>query len=282
MNFINQYAEIYIPDGLDEKSALIRTTHLAIGAHQDDLEIMAIDGILQCFQHPNRWFTGVIVTDGSGSPRSGVYADYSNAQMMAVRMREQKKAAEIGEYAAQLLLKYSSSAIKDGNNTDPVTDLKNIIQATQPEVIYTHNLADKHPTHVGVAVKVISALRACPQNARPEKLYGCEVWRGLDWLRDSAKVALDCSVKKNLQTTLVGVFDSQISGGKRYDLATMGRRVANATYYASHGIDDAEGLTFAMDLSPLIYDEDLDIQSYVQTFIQQFSQDVDDLISSVL
>ncbi|TFG71155.1 MAG: PIG-L family deacetylase [Anaerolineales bacterium] len=281
MNFRNQQAEIYIPDGLDEKSALSRTTHLAIGAHQDDLEIMAIDGILQCFHHPNKWFTGVVVTDGSGSPRSGVYANYTDAQMMAVRMCEQKKAAEIGEYAAQLLLKYPSSAVKDGNNTDPVIDLTTCIQATQPQVIYTHNLADKHPTHVGVAVKVIRALRLLPQNVRPEKLYGCEVWRGLDWLRDSAKVALDCSLKENLQTTLIGVFDSQISGGKRYDLATMGRRVANATYYASHGVDDAEGLTYAMDLTPLIYDVDLDIKLYVQTFIHQFSQDVDDLISSV-
>ena len=281
MNFKNQYAELYIPDGLEEKAALSRTTHLAIGAHQDDLEIMAIDGILQCFQVPDKWFTGVIVTDGSGSPRSGVYADYSDAQMMAVRMCEQKKAAVIGEYAAQLLLKYPSSAVKDGKNTDPVIDLMTFIQATQPQVVYTHNLADKHPTHVGVAIKVIKALRLLPQNNRPEKLYGCEVWRGLDWLTDSAKVALNCSLKKNLQTSLVGVFDSQISGGKRYDLATMGRRVANATYYASHGVDDAEGLTYAMDLTPLIYDVESDIKSFVQTFIRQFSQDVDDLISSV-
>ncbi|MDF1514512.1 MAG: PIG-L family deacetylase [Anaerolineae bacterium] len=281
MNFKRHLAEIFIPDGLDEKPALIRTTHLAIGAHQDDLEIMAIDGILQCFQQPDMWFTGVVVTDGSGSPRSGVYAEYSDVQMMAVRMREQKKAAEIGEYAAQLLLKYPSSAIKDGNNTDPVIDLMTIILATQPQVIYTHNLADKHPTHVGVAVKVVKALRLLPQNTHPEKLYGCEVWRGLDWMPDGAKIALDCSQKKNLQKSLVGVFDSQISGGKRYDLATMGRRVANATYDASHEVDDAEGMTYAMDLTPLIHDVDLDIKSYVQNLIHQFSQDVDDLISSV-
>lgn len=31
----------YIPDGTDEKKALSRTTHLAISAHQDDIEFMA-------------------------------------------------------------------------------------------------------------------------------------------------------------------------------------------------------------------------------------------------
>lgn len=160
MNFISKNAEIFVPDNTETKSALARTTHLAIGAHQDDLEIMAIDGILQCFQIPDRWFTGVTVTDGSGTPRSGVYASYTDEQMMLVRMHEQKKAAEIGDYAAQVLLKYPSSAIKDGNNSDPVTDLMTIIQTSRPDIIYTHNLADKHPTHVGVAVKVIRALRS--------------------------------------------------------------------------------------------------------------------------
>jgi len=36
-------AQIFIPDGSPVKEALSRTTHLAFGAHQDDLEIMAID-----------------------------------------------------------------------------------------------------------------------------------------------------------------------------------------------------------------------------------------------
>ncbi|MCK5428285.1 MAG: hypothetical protein KAI94_02380, partial [Anaerolineales bacterium] len=58
-------AEIFVPDNLPPEEALARTTHMAIGAHQDDLEIMAIDGILQCFQRKDRWFTGVVATNGS-------------------------------------------------------------------------------------------------------------------------------------------------------------------------------------------------------------------------
>ena len=73
---------------------------------------------------------------------------------------------------------------------------------------------------------------------------------------------------------MLGVFDSQISGGKRYDLATMGRRRANATYHASHDTDVATGLAFAMDLTPLIRDPGRDIHAYVQGFINRFAQDV--------
>ena len=52
MNFKRQNAQLFVPDGLPDEQALQRTTHMAIAAHQDDIEIMAIDGILKCFQQP--------------------------------------------------------------------------------------------------------------------------------------------------------------------------------------------------------------------------------------
>jgi len=275
-------SKIYIPDNLGTEEALARTTHLAIGAHQDDQEIMAIEGILQCFQRKDKWFAGVVVTDGRGSPRTGLYADYSDEEMRAIRVVEQEKAARIGDYSAQLFLDYPSSAVKDNDNKDPVHDLENIIRATSPEIIYTHNLADKHPTHIGVAVKTIQAVRNLNSVERPKKVYGCEVWRALDWIMDEEKIAFDCSAKENLQLALLGVFDSQVSGGKRYDLATMGRRVANATYFASHGTDETTGLVYAMDLTPLIENPEMDIEAYVQGFILRFAQDVKSMINSVL
>ncbi len=148
-------------------------------------------------------------------------------------------------------------------------------------MVYTHNLADKHDTHVGVALKVISAIRGLPEAARPEKLYGCEVWRDLDWMVDADKVPLYLSAHENLQAALLGVFDSQISGGKRYDLATLGRRRANATYFESHGVDTSLGLAYAMDLTPLIHQPQLDIAGHVQAHIARFSQDVADRLRRV-
>jgi LmbE family N-acetylglucosaminyl deacetylase len=276
MRFNSETAEIFVPNGLPEEQALMRTTHLAVGAHQDDLEIMAATPILQCFQSEEECFVGVVMADGRGSPRVGFYQDYTDEEMRLVRISEQKKAAVIGEYAALVLLDYPSKAIKDGSNETAVEDLANILGIARPRVIYTHNLADKHDTHVGVALKVIAAIRSLPREQRPDKLYGCEVWRDLDWMVDSDKVLLDLSTHESLQAALLGVFDSQISGGKRYDLGTLGRRRANATYFESHGVDTSLGLSFAMDLTAMVLDPDLDVQTFIQGYVERFAQDVVD------
>ncbi len=268
-------AEIFVPDNSPLEVALSRTTHLAVGAHQDDIEIMAYDGILACFQNPDKWFSAVTVTNGSGSPRTDIYANYTDEEMMKVRRKEQKKSAVVGEYSVQFLLDYPSSAIKDKSNRGPVEDLKQILLATKPEIIYTHNLADKHDTHVGVAVRLIQALREVKDEYMPQRLYGCEVWRDLDWMTDEDKVPFDVSAHENLQSALLGIFDSQICGGKRYDLATMGRRKAHATYFASHGVDTATSLIFGMDLTPLIADVEKDPVEYVKGFIQRFADEVE-------
>ncbi len=274
MNFHMTSSEIFVPDGLPVDEALARTTHMAISAHQDDIEIMAAAPILECFQQPDKWFTGVVATDGRGSPRDDLYAAYTDEDMHTVRFKEQRKAAVIGEYAAQVMLDFPSRVVKDPAAAEPVEDLAQLLDAARPRFVYTHNLADKHDTHVATALKVIAAIRRLPAEARPQKLYGCEVWRDLDWMLDSDKISFDLSAHESLQAALVGVFNSQIAGGKRYDLATMGRRKANATYAESHGVDAFKGLSYAMDLSPLAQDPSIDVNEYVQSTIQRFANDV--------
>lgn len=267
-------AEIYIPDGRPEAEALARTTHLAISAHQDDLEILSAHGILACFQQEGLWYGGVVVTNGSGSPRDDLYADYTDEQMQVVRRKEQKKAAVVGEYGFQGLLDFTSAQVKDPAERAVVEDIKALLVAARPQIVYTHNLADKHDTHVAVALRTIQAIRELPPDARPPTLWGGEVWRDLDWMADEDKVPLDCSGHENLQAALLGVFDSQICGGKRYDLATMGRRKAHATYFATHGVDEATGLGFAMDMTPLITDDTLTPAALVQRRIDAFAAEV--------
>ena len=63
-------AEIFIPDGQPQDTALARVTHLGIGAHQDDLEFMAFHGIEVCYHSGTEWFGGVTCTNGSGSSRT--------------------------------------------------------------------------------------------------------------------------------------------------------------------------------------------------------------------
>ncbi len=276
MKFHQPASELFIPDGQALPGALARTTHLAVSAHQDDLEIMAAAAILECFQSREKWFTGAVVTDGRGSPREGLYKDYSDDEMTEIRRKEQKKAAVVGEYAALALLDHPSARVKDGADQAPVEDIAALLEACKPQILYTHNPADKHDTHVGVALKVIAAARSLPAASRPGKVYGCEVWRDLDWLIDDDKVGFDVSRQENLQAALLGVYDSQITGGKRYDLASMGRRRANATYFATHGVDTGTGVIFGMDLTPLLADPQMDIARYVKGYIDRFAQDVAD------
>jgi LmbE family N-acetylglucosaminyl deacetylase len=276
MRFHMDTAEIFIPDGLPGEDGLGRTTHLGIGAHQDDLEIMAFHGILECFQRQDQWFSGVVVTDGSGSPRDGAYRDYSDKQMQAIRRTEQKKAAVVGEYGAQVLLDHPSGAVKDPGTRVVVEDLQRVLTASRPQTVYTHNLADKHDTHVSVALRVVEALRGLNAAERPRRVYGCEVWRDLDWLCDAKKIAFDVSPRENLQAALLGVFDSQIAGGKRYDLATLGRRRANATYHTTHGVDLTTGMIFAMDLTPLIMNPDLRPGDFIRRFTDEFHEEIAD------
>jgi LmbE family N-acetylglucosaminyl deacetylase len=274
MKFHLDTAEIYIPDHTTEEQALSRTSHLCFAAHQDDIEIMAAQPILECFQQADKSFTGVVVTDGRGSPRDSLYKAYTDEEMRLVRFKEQRKAAVVGEFGAQIMLDIPSKEIKDASQNGPVEDILAILQATKPKFVYTHNLADKHDTHVAVALRVIQALRMLDQAERPERVVGCEVWRALDWMVDSDKVTMDLSTHENLQVALLGVFDSQIAGGKRYDLASIGRRRANATYFGSHGVDETTGLSYGMDLTPLIHDETLTPTELVGQLLQRFVDDV--------
>lgn len=265
-------ADVFVPDGSEIGVALGRTTHLAIGAHQDDLEFMAAHGVVECFQTAARWFTGVVVTNGGGSARDFEYKDYSDERMMAVRELEQRKAAFVGEYSAMLQLKHPSAAVKDAASPVVVADLVSVLRETRPEVVYTHNLADKHDTHVAVALRVVAACKALPADARPSRIIGCEVWRDLDWLCDADKVVMPVDRHENLHAALMGVFDSQIAGGKRYDLATAGRRRAHATYFESHGTDAHSALIWGMDLSPLL--SGAEPSELVKSYIARFEAEV--------
>ncbi|TVR51366.1 MAG: PIG-L family deacetylase [Puniceicoccaceae bacterium] len=259
-----------------EAEALARTTHLGIGAHQDDLEFMAAAAILECHRKREWKFGGITVTDGRGSARAGPYQDFDDEEMRRIRRQEQRKAAVVGDYAFMAQLDYASREVKRADREDLVADLEELLRKSRPRVVLTHQPADKHDTHIGVLLGVLAALRRLPAAERPEKLYGCEVWRGLDWLPDEDKTVFPIRGSENLLAALMGVFDSQIAGGKGYDKATAGRKLANATYFASHAVDDAPMLEIALDLTPLMHDPDLSPASFIDGYIDRFRADVAD------
>ncbi len=281
MKLNKETADIFIPDGTELENALARTTHLSIGAHQDDLEIMAYHGIAECYKSENKWFTGIVVTDGAGSARTGKFSDYTDKEMQQVRREEQRKAATMGQYSVQFQLAYPSSEVKDNKNDNVIDDISIILQASQPDFVYLHNPADKHDTHIATALRTISAIRKLSKEQRPKKVYGCEVWRDLDWLRDDIKVVFHVHDHPELASSLLEIFESQIGGGKRYDLATIGRRLANATYHSSHSVDECNAVTFAVEMTPLVEDDSISIKDFICNIIDNFKVDVGNKINKL-
>jgi LmbE family N-acetylglucosaminyl deacetylase len=278
MRLTRSDADCFVPAGSPVDDALRRTTHLAVGAHQDDIEFMAIHGILACFGRDDRSFTGVTVTDGAGSPRTGPYAEHSDDEMRRVRRDEQRRAAVVGAYGCQIQLAHPSAAVKNPDDPDPAADLGTIFELARPSVVYLHNPADKHDTHVACCLRGLAALRSLPTDWRPAAVYGCEVWRDLDWLVDDDKVLLPIADPSDLAASLAAVFDSQIAGGKRYDLAVAGRRRAEATFSDPHSTDRYEQLTIAMDLTPLIENPEADIAAFTTAHLRRTERDIFDRI----
>ena len=266
-------ADLFIPDQVSPAEAQARTSHLGIGAHQDDLEFMAYHGIATCYEHDSAWFSGITCTDGRGSARSGAFADKSDKEIAEIRAQEQRKAAKIGRYSYMMQLGFSSASIKDSNTRIALVDeLEHLLLVTQPDVLYTHNPADKHASHVAVFCATLGALRRIPPSSRPKKVYGCEVWRDLDWLEPEDKIALDVSQFPELAELLNACFESQILGGKNYGEAVLGRRTAHATFHQSHAIDAVDRLCFAIDLTPLVENDSIDVESFLKAKIERFSK----------
>lgn len=282
MNWIDSSIDILIPDDVPLEAALGRTTHLAVGAHPDDLEVFAYEAISTCYRDPHQWFTGVTVTDGAGSVRGTAYADYSDEELIAIRREEQREAARIGLYGAQIQMGIPSKTIKDPKKAKAFgQDLAEIFQICRPRFVYLHNPLDRHPTHIAVFLQCLRALRTLKQEDLPELCFGCETWRDLDWLPERFRISQDVSAYPNLALALIALYDSQISAGKRYDLAVAGRRAAHATLSHSHAGDESPAVSLAIDLMPLLRDPKLDPKQFSLDLVDAFREEVSDLYDSL-
>jgi LmbE family N-acetylglucosaminyl deacetylase len=279
MKFSRPDADIHLPSvsrGLTPEAALARTTHLCVIAHQDDIEINAYAAVAECYGRNDRFFTGVVMTNGAGSARTGRFASTTDVEMQAIRREEQRRAADIGKYNLQIQLGHPSGDVKQAAHAGVRADLAAIFGGCTPalRVVYLHQPADKHDTHVACFLRCIEAMRTLPRERRPARVLGVEGWRDLDWLADADKVAMDVSANPALAAQLINVFESQIAGGKRYDRAALGRRAANATFHTSHATDTADSISWAMDLSSLVQDESLSPLDFALKHVDRLRSDV--------
>ena len=271
MKFSRPLADAYAPGG-DLGSALSTTTHLGIGAHADDLEIMAFPGICACRGHKNLRFSGVVATDGAGAP-----SKLSGTELVQTRMAEQRQAADLGGYAAVIQLAHPSPEIRGSGRKALTTDLLQLLQAAQPEVLYLHNPADRHETHLAVLLASLEALRQLPASDRPKEIYGCEVWGDLDWVPADKITRLPCPAPADFGPSLLRFFRSQVDG-KRYDLAAAGRRRAQATFADAYKADQVEEVVLALDLQPLVENPNLTVADFVSRLTGEFQKQTLDRI----
>lgn len=279
MKFNNEGADIYVPDGSTPEDALNRTTFMSIAAHQDDCEIMAYHAIAECYGSDTDWYTAVVLTDGGGSPRSGAYADYTNDQIHEKRSQEQRDAAEVGKYSSVIQLAYSSVDIRTDKKELVEDELVKLLLKAKPKYMFIHNPADRHETHLGACLRAIGALRKLPVDVRPEKVYGMEVWRSLDWLSVKDRLVFDTSKYPDIAAGVITAFESQCTPLKRFDLAALGRRLGNATFQAPRDNDLTNSCNLGVDLTPLVENPTLDIREFTLNLIGNFYKEADELLT---
>ena len=94
----------------DTDRDLEKTTHLCISAHQDDIEIMAFSQILECYRDDKKYFTAVNTTNGSGSPRTGKFSDFTDEQMEWLRLIKDHIAVSLSIEPDDLVNAYIAAA----------------------------------------------------------------------------------------------------------------------------------------------------------------------------
>jgi LmbE family N-acetylglucosaminyl deacetylase len=264
-------SKIYIPDKASPKEAYRRTRQVAIVAHADDIEILALKPITETALGKKKSFFGIVAANNQGGPRRPEYKKLSGAKLEQIREREQSRAARLGNYSGVAFLRFASSDIRSPRKARQVEkSILELLEAILPDVIYTHSLFDIHPTHKALALRVISALKAMPPKKRPKQFYGMEVWGSLEWLPKRYKAAFDVSKGIKVIKKLLAVYKSQNYQSHRYDEAVLSRLRANAIFSDSHKFSKKEALIYGMDLSCLIKSSNLTAVAYIEKIIKDF------------
>ena len=253
------------------------TNLLAIAAHHDDIEVMAMDGILKAYGSKKYDFYACVLGDGANCIKSGKYADVSDKEMMEARNQEQTRASQIGEYEKLVMLKHSQEELENDEKGKIGKELRELILDVKPDIIYTHNIFDKNPAHRITCKRVIDAILSLDEDDRPRLVYGCELFRSLDWLPDKYKVVFDLSENKELQSRLIGVYDTKIEQFKNYNKAIVGRKMAHAAFGSSVGDGDEDKLIwYGINLTPVVA-KNIDLKDYCTRILSDFNKEMLDL-----
>ncbi|MDF1678813.1 MAG: 6-phosphogluconolactonase, partial [Legionellaceae bacterium] len=259
-------------------TCLEKTTQLGVGAHPDDVEIMAGPDMLAA---KDTWLT-LVVTDGAATSNTlnGDYAKYSPEALTNMRQAEQRKAAKRANVPL-IICKFPTAAIAGDMGTETLDDAKktmsSLVQA-MPNLttVIGHQPSDVHDTHIRVLALQVHALRTLSDmQLKGITVLGREVW-GL-------MLAIEARLRKKLVMTeaeldewaeLIAVYESQIAGqGRDYSLTTIERARGNAGYQTHpHGANPPVGLLLALDLTDLVYDKKLCVSQFEARLLRELEK----------
>ena len=249
MNGFSQLgAQLYCRGG---SRTIPKVEALAVVAHSDDAEILAVEGIIRSWTN-NEKFGVLVVNDGVGRPRAPAYEPYTDSDMADLRIREQFAAARAGDYALALALGHPSSSTKGQRSTIVTDEIMEVIERTKPRVVYTHNPWDEHPSHIAVMQHYLWAQRKASH--QPERLFGGEVWGPIDRIPEPYLVRWDCSGHEERLEELLTYFASQ-NAIKAYNRAVMSRRQALAKLNDPHVTLQATAIHLGVDLTSVLNGE---------------------------
>ena len=255
MHFSQSNSRLYTRSGT---GTLPRTKLGAFLAHSDDLEFGCPHAVIESLKNPDRNLGVVIVNDGSGPPYGASYSKMSPQEIIDVRIEEQFAAARAGKYEFAAMLSHPSSQTRPILNTVPqineklVAEMIEIIETTQPEVLYTHNPWDMHPSHIAVLKHLLCALRHTKH--KPQGLFGGEVWGPLDRVPAPYLQVWDCTEFEDLLEELLRYFVSQ-NVIKSYDRNVPARRRTLAKLYHPHNDTGCNSVHLGVDMRLILTGE---------------------------
>lgn len=183
--------------------------NLGIGLEVGDVEQLACEGITKFIANPNYSFVSVSTLAPHDIPAKGEYESYNQEDLIHTRLNEAKKAANIGGYHASYILNYTKETFI--NEPSVVQDYADIINAYQPNAIYTYSPFELDRQKLRVLKLIIRAILHLDPSRRPEHLYAVGLNDVYDIVTDKSLVKeLDVDSRLELCESLLSVYDTKL------------------------------------------------------------------------
>ncbi len=197
---LNSRAMKYIPTS-NKKG---RQVAMGFAVEAGELEAISCAQISDILCDGNRSFVGVITRTPHDVKPCGAYEDYSEDDMISIRLHEAIKAANIGSYQALYLL-------NDGEleevNEELVNDYAELLTTYKPDIIYTYSPLDVSHEHI-VSLKALLEALSRVEGYNPEHIYAVN-YDGEGGLLDKEDlVYLDIDSRYDVIESMISIYVS--------------------------------------------------------------------------